>query len=235
MHITKKHWVATAIAIVLAVIVGVGVWHYKESRVASFPISVGDTISDWTFKGAYTGNDTLIAQGNADIVHLKGLLGKGEYDDYDLYIGIANDYNLMGDGKAAYEYYNRAIAVHPDKGLAYVDLAHLMDELKAYNTARDVYAKAIAVEPAQLEYHIEQLDYLTRQFPTDQALILAALTNASNQFGDTAAILQIEAQWLADTGKIADAITAWKTVRMLSPASRQSAIDAEIARLSKKL
>jgi len=196
----------------------------------SFPINVVDTIASWSFKGAYSGNDTLVAQANADIAKLAGMVGGGEYDDYDFYNGIANDYASLGKGALAYQYYNRSIRVHPNKGLAYANLAHLFDELGAYRTAADAYRKAVEAEPGMLEYHLERLTYLTRQFSKDNALILAALTDASKQFGDNASILAIEAEWLESQGRYADAIKAWQTVKMLSPASRASAIDAQIAR-----
>jgi hypothetical protein len=129
-----------------------------------FPINPADTIVAWSFKGAYTGNDTLLAKANADIAHLKSLIGKGQYDDYDLFIGLGNDADLMGDGALAYQNYNRAASIRPDKGLAYANLAHLMDELGAYRTAADAYAKAVAVEPIQ-QYKNAQADYLRWRFP----------------------------------------------------------------------
>ncbi|MFZ2167622.1 MAG: hypothetical protein WAV50_01990 [Minisyncoccia bacterium] len=199
-----------------------------------FPVNSGETISSWTFKGSYADSDILIAQAKKDIAFLTDLLGKGKYDDYDLYNGRANDYTYLGDGTAAYKDYDRAIQIHPEKGIAYVNLANLMVELRAYRTAADAYARAVAVEPGMLQYHVQRLTYLTGQFPTDNARILEALTAVSKQFGDTSDILSIEAQWLAGQKRYADAIKAWQTVKMLSPANRAAAIDAEIARLQAK-
>ncbi|MHB1163313.1 MAG: tetratricopeptide repeat protein [Minisyncoccota bacterium] len=199
-----------------------------------FPINASDASVSWNFKGSYAGNDTLTAQANADISHLTSLVGGGKYDDYDLYNGIANDYTSLGNGTLAYQYYNRSIRIHPGKGLAYVNLAHLMEKLGAYHTAADAYAKAVAVEPGMLQYHLARLTYITNQFPKDNARITAALTDASKQFGDNASILAIEAQWLTGQGRYADAIKAWQTVKMLSPGKDTSAIDAEIARLQAK-
>ena len=219
--------------IAFAVIVGIGAgawWYETKVVVPAFPINASDTIASWNFQGAYTGNSALVDQANADMAHLTSLLGKGQYDDYDLYVGIANDYNLLGNGKAAYDAYDKAVHIHTDKGLAYVDLGHLFDELGAYNTAADAYAKAVHVEPAVLEYHVERLTFLTRAFPNDTAMIQAALKDASDQFGDTAAILAIEAEWLEGQGRYADAVKAWQTVKMLSPASSAAAINAQIAR-----
>ncbi len=172
----------------------------------------------------------LINQANADSGRLTSLLGKGQYDNYDLYIGIGDDANLIGNGKGAYNAYDHSIAIYPDKGLAYVNLAHLMDELGAYHTAIDAYAKAVAVEPTVLEYRLDQLDYLTQQFPKDNVLVLAAFAAANKQFGDSASILAIEAQWLESQGRYADAVKVWQTVEALSPASRAGAISAQIAR-----
>lgn len=206
----------------------------KVAYAGPFPVNAADTIASWSFTGGYSGNEALTNQTVADVAKLAGLLGKGEYDDYDLYNGIGNDYNLLGNGKEAYAYYDRAVQIHPEKGLAYLNIGHLMDELGAYYTAADAYAKAVHVEPGMLTYHTERLIFLTRQFPKDAKLVTAALTDASNRFGDNAQILTIEARWLTDLGRYADAITAWKAVKMLSPGKDTTAIDAEIARLEAK-
>lgn len=232
MTMSQKQWLIVGAVVVIVVAVGIG-W-YAKHRVPTFPISPKDSISSWTFKGAYTGNETLITQANTDLAHLESLLGKGQFDDYDLYIGIGNDENLEGNGKAAYDAYDHAILIHTNKGLAYANIGHLMDELGAYYTAADAYADAVHAEPGQLEYHIERLTYLTRQFPQDQTQILAAFTDASDQFGDTAPVLAIEARWLTGLGRYADAIAAWQRAKLLSPGKDTSAIDTEIARLKAK-
>ena len=142
------------------------------SAISKFPINPADNISSWNFKGVYTGNDILIEKANVDIARLKSLIGKGQYNDYDLYVGIGNAAGLMGDGESAYQNYNRAVSIHPDKGLAYMNLGHLMDLLGAYRTAADAYAKAATVEPIP-QYKNAQLDYLTWRFPEEAARLKA--------------------------------------------------------------
>lgn len=199
-----------------------------------FPVNQADTIPSWAFAGPYSGNETLTSQAHADIEKLSGLLGSGKYDDYDLYDGIANDYTSLGDGQKAYEYYNRAIAIHPKKGLAYANLAYLMSKLRAFETAADAFTKAVSVEPGMLEYQVERVRFLTAHFPKDEARVLAAFADAARQFGDTPAILSVKAQWLAGEKKYAEAISVWQTIRTLSSQASQGAIDAEIARLKAK-
>lgn len=230
----RAQWRLLAGAILLLLLITVGLFYYQRNAVPQFPIAAGDSITSWSFKGAYSGNTSLIASTQADITHLESLLGKGQYTDYDLDVGIALDYEHLGDGASSYKYYNRAIKLAPTTGLAYVDLANLMTELKAYGTARDAYAKAVAVEPGQIEYHIQRLTFLTQHFTQDTALVAAAFSDASKVFGDNADILSVEAAWLTNLGKYADAITAWKAARQLSPPSHWPAIDAAIARLQAK-
>jgi tetratricopeptide (TPR) repeat protein len=263
MTISTRQWVAIVIGVAGVVLIGVALWYppmkaqapssptgsttpevatsTNEAKPqaslpvkARFAVSTLDTISSWNFKGDAVGNETLTKQAQNDITYLKGLLGGGKYDDYDLYNGLANDYASLGDAKTAYDYYNRAIAIHPNKGLAFMNLGHLFDGMRAYHSAIDAYKDAVTVEPAQLQYHIQRLTFLSRQFPSDNALILGAFTDASKQFGDTAPVLTVEAQWLTDVKRYADAITAWEKVKSLMSGSDSAAIDAEIARLRAK-
>lgn len=206
-----------------------------EATVGPFPINAADTNISWNFTGQYAQSAELTQQAKNDIIHLNGLIGKGEYDDYDVFLGLGNDYTSLGEGKTAYNNYNEAIKIHPKKALVYVNLGVLMAQMHAYYTAADAYAKAVAVEPTSLPYHTARLTYLTEQFPKDNPRILAAFTDASNQFGDTPAVLSIEARWLTSIGRYADAIKAWQTVKTLSSPDRQTSIDAEIARLQAKL
>lgn len=235
---TRKQWLIGGV-ILLVLIVAVGAWYVfakpKTPAPTDFPIAQGDTISSWTFKGAYSGNDTLIAQAHTDMTTLKSYMGKGQYDDYDLWNGIGNDDASLGDGKAAYDAYDRAIAIHPERGLAYDNLAHLMTLLGAYNTAKAAYAQAVTAEPSMLEYHLDRLTFLTTDLPKDNTDILAAFTDAAKQFGDSPQTLMIEAQWLASVGRYADAITAWKQVETLTPGADHTAISAEIKRLQAKV
>ena len=232
MQRMKRHLVTVG-CIVLAAIGGV-YYYASRSRIPSFPINSADTIPSWNFKGAYGGNEILVAQANKDIEHLQSLIGKGQYDDYDLYIGQANDYGLLGDGVKAYDYYNRAVAVHKDKGLAYANIGHLFDELGAYHTAADAYAKAASVEAGQIEYHLERLTFLTIRFPKDSAMILSAFDDSKKVFGETAQTLAITADWYTGQGRYADAIAAWEYAMRISPRKDVSAIEEEIARLKAK-
>jgi tetratricopeptide (TPR) repeat protein len=251
----RKKLLLGAAAVAVLIGAGVGAWRYANwSSAPAFPINGSDRISSWTFKGAYADNDVLIAQANADIEKLKTLLAaracaEGEatstmesgstecnaYDPYDLYLGIGNDYNLLGNGRAAYENYAKAAAIHEDKGLAYANFGHLFDELGAYRTAADAYAKATAAEPGQIVFHTERLKFLTLRFPDDTAAINEALEDSEAQFGAIAQVLAIKASWQEAQGKYAEAIATWEEAIRISPGRDTSAMEAQIARDRAKL
>ena len=233
MQLSRNTWAVGGALLAVAIAAGAWMW-YQSAQVPAFPINAKDSLSSWSFQGAYTGNDTLIAKAKADTEKLKGLLGKEGYDDYDLYIGIGNDFALLGDGARAYENYNRAVAVAADRGLAYTNIANLMERMQAFETAADAYAKAVAVEPGQLQYHIVRLNYLVRQFQKDSDRVTAAIADAQVEFGSIPQILSIQAEWLTGLGRYTDAIAVWKQVKAFLRGEDTSSIDAEIARLEAK-
>ncbi|HUY62701.1 MAG TPA: hypothetical protein VMV50_02860 [Candidatus Paceibacterota bacterium] len=230
-----KRWIIAAIALlVILAAIGFLSWHSAAKPAApAFPIDKNDVISSWTFTGVDTATSSA-AKAKADIARLTGLLGKGQYDDYDIYIGIGNDEVLLGDGKAAYDAYDRAIARYPSQGLAYTDMAALMNDLGATHTALTAYETAAAVQPAVFEYAIQWISYLTRTFPNETALVDQAFAFAKAHYGDTPQILTLKAGWQTEEGQYAAAIATWKQVEALAPGGNSAAINAEIARLTAK-
>jgi len=132
-----------------------------------FPINKKDTILSWSFKGSYLGNDVLVAQATKSIADLTPQLQKSGSNTYDVYVGIGNNYTYLGDGAAAYESYNNAIAQNAEHALVYMNLGSLMDKLGAYYTAADAYAKAVELGSSFAQYRNAQMDFLTERFPEE--------------------------------------------------------------------
>ncbi len=234
MTMSSKAGVWAGIA-VLVLALGAGGWLlFRAPRVPAFPINPKDRIASWTFKGTYTGYPSFITKANTDLANLRMDMRQGKYDPYDLYIGMGEDYVLLGNGKAAYNAFNHAIALYPNQGLAYTDLAALMSELGARYTAADAYQRAEVAQPSVLTYHLEQLNFLTNYFATDTPRVAAAFADSSKQFGDIAQVLQIEAQWLAGLGQYAKAIQAYQRAIAISPGRDVSGMERAIAQLKAK-
>lgn len=219
---------------IVLVLLAIGAWWYFASGSSyRYDFAEGETVTSWQFPGAYTGNAELEGKARDEITRLKGLLGVEGDDttDYALYVSIANQYNLLGDGETEYAYLKKALAIDSETtGLAWYNLAVLLDRLNAPKTALDAYARAMRAQSQQLQYQSAYLEFYTEHFPEDREGIEAAFTSAQEISGDNSALLEIKARWLAETGRTDEAIAAWRKVKALSPTSA-TAIDAEIRRL----
>ena len=217
------------------VIIASGLWLlFGRGLTHPLPLAQGETVASWNFIGPYKDGGELEKRATDEIVRLKGLLGSGEFPDYQILVGIAGQYELLGDGKSTYEYLGRAIKANSETGLAWHNLGVLLARLKAPQTARIAYTKAIEAQPLPL-YHTARLDFLIDYFPDDRGGVEAAFTDAVAALGEAPFVLEKKAGWLTDTGRIQEAISLLKTIRTLVPASRFDAIDAEIMRLEKTL
>ncbi|KKU80818.1 MAG: hypothetical protein UY07_C0032G0002 [Parcubacteria group bacterium GW2011_GWA1_47_8] len=171
----KYIWVAGALFLVT-----VGLWFVKDQIVAKnpFPIHSVDVVKAWDFPGIYKDAGEREARAISEISRLKGLLGKGEYTDYTLYVSIAAQYELLGDGKRDYEYLGKALILDSEKtGLAWHNMGKLMEKLGAYESARIAFGRAIKAEAAPV-YYLSQISFLEQYFPTDTATIKEARTAA---------------------------------------------------------
>ena len=147
----KKHLIAALIIM----IAGLAVWQlWPASRVDVPPLHIdmaqGENVLSWDLQGAYTGNAELMAKADAEINRLFTLFGSKEYSDYILYVSIANQYGLKGDGKSELLYLEKALALDSTTtGLAWYNAGQLFARLGAYQTARVALEKAAAAQPVE--------------------------------------------------------------------------------------
>ena len=127
---------------------------------SGYKVAEEDHISSWTWKGVYQDGAQKEADVRDEITKLKALLGKGGVGDYDIYVGIASEYELLGDGKSAYQYLSRAIEKDPKRGLAYMNMGHLMEVMGAFVTAHKAYDAAVAAEPNNPIYQTARQNFL---------------------------------------------------------------------------
>ena len=132
---------------------------------ATLVVNPADRIVSWSFTGAYAGNTELTAKANAEIARFIGLLGTGEYTDYTLYVSIANEYDLLGDGANEFVYLKKALAIDSTKtGLAWYNAGQLFTRLGAFATARTAFERAALVEPVA-HYKRALADFLAAHYP----------------------------------------------------------------------
>jgi len=170
----NKKIIIGVLAALLLIACGVAWW--RATAVPSYPVlmAAGERVSSWDFTGAYTGNAELEAKARSEIERFTQMIGKGEFTDYILYVSIANEYNLLGDGKNELKYLRYALAIDSQStGLAWNNAGALFVRLGALKTARMAYERAVAAQPTA-QYRTALIDFLKEHYPEDLAAIRAA-------------------------------------------------------------
>ncbi|MCR4334091.1 MAG: tetratricopeptide repeat protein [Patescibacteria group bacterium] len=159
-------------------------------------IAKGDTIASWDFKGAYADVPDLTLKAQVEIARLSSFVGEGTYPDVTLYVGIANQYDLLGDGKQEYAYLGRAIeADGAISGLPWHNLGVLMERLGALETARVAYEKATLVQPLK-QWYYAYLEFLTTRMKDDIVDIEKTFATAQKNIGQQDEdLLQLYTEW----------------------------------------
>ncbi len=146
-----------------------------------FSLVPGEVIVSWDFAGTHNDNGQLEARVNSEIARMKNLLNSGASNRYELYVSIANQYELLGDGKQEYTYLNYALAIDSTKtGLAWHNMGKLLERLGAYKSARVAYDRMIQAQVTS-QYIRARLEFLKAHMPEDTDAIAqaeAALANS---------------------------------------------------------
>lgn len=173
---TSSPWRKFALGAAVLIILGFGAWWmWGSSPAHPFPLVSGERIASWELEGSHKDGGELEAGARAEIARLEGMLGKGEEPDYILYVGIANQYHLLGDGKKEYEYLGRALTEDADKtGLAWHNMGQLLARLGALGSAKVAFESAIAAEPHIIQYNRAYIDFLRWYMPEDKEALTAA-------------------------------------------------------------
>lgn len=163
----------------------------------SFAVADGDTIVSWDFKGAYTGNPELVAKAQSEIARLSAILETATSSAMILSVGIANQYELLGDGKKQYEYLERAIKADMNitSGLPWHNLGVLMERLGALETARVAHEKSTVIQPELKQWHYSYIEFLTSRTKDDTAHIEKAFAFAEKNIGKTSYLVELRTVW----------------------------------------
>lgn len=140
----------------------------------TFLLIAGDTVASWNFQGAYTGNAELTQKAQVEIARLSAMLGSGTFTNYELYVSIANQYDLLGDGTQEFVYLKKALTLDSTRtGLAWSNMGNLFTRLGAYRTARVAFENAVIAQPIA-QYIQDLINFLQAHFPQDSAAIQKA-------------------------------------------------------------
>jgi len=174
-----------------------------------------------------TAVNNVIEQYSADI-------GKNKtgYADYYLYVSIAQQYMLLGEGENAMKYFYLAIKDDPERSLPYSKAAGLLARAGLLDLAEQNYEKVVEVEPQSTNNYLELLDFLIKYRSNNTSKIQSYYTKARLETVDDVKILRSYAQWLASEKEYVRAIDILKFVLMQQPEEKEE-ISAEIQKLTK--
>lgn len=222
------------VVVALLALAGLLSWWYAESTF-SVPFQAGERVTEWSFEGALAHDPASEERIREDIKKLEDSFGSAEDGgtDYTRYVGLAQDYEMLGDGKRAYDYLTKALAIDSSgTGLAWHNMGVLLDRLGVPATARYAFSRAVDAQPQIMQYHTAQLEYLTERFPDDTRAIEAAFDEATTVFGEQPSLLELRARWYARVGRKDEAIAEWEKIKLLSPSAAE-AVDMELRDLRK--
>lgn len=164
--------------IIIGIVVALSVGNSAGS--AAFALVEGERAS-WDFEGTHEANEQLTLQVENEIDRLKGLLGSGKFTDYDIYVGIAGQYSLLGEGKKAYEYLLVAIEENEARSLAYSNLGTLLGKVGAPESGKIAYEMALDRDD-NVTNRINYIQHLEQYFADDLDLVESAHTFALEKF-----------------------------------------------------
>lgn len=223
-----------------AVILG-GAWYWYTLQTPTFTLEIDpkDTITTWDFQGSHKDGGEFEARVTKEMEKLQAALEDEatEPTDYNIYVSMAGQYTLLGDGKNTLAMLEKALAIDSvNTGLAWHNVGVLMERLGALNTARIAYARAVEAQSQIDAYHVARFNFLIKHFSEDKEVVDGALNEAAVEFGEDDLFVQnARAEWYEKQEKWADAISVWKKILENAPEELKVGIRAKISELEKKI
>lgn len=225
MNMKKKAIIAAAVVVIVAgAAVAFGVYN-SNNKV----FSLENEEINWNIDPLYKEED----QKAAAKVRIEEFKQDEENEPYSLNVAIAQQYELMGDGKAAYNHLLDAIELEPTKSLAYSNLGNLLDRAGAYMSAKKAFMKAAEVEPQFAQNHISLAKFLTARYADDRQAIEDAFVVGLERTGDTN-LLKEYAAWLEDREDYQAALAVWEQVLTHNPSNKE-VVEDKIVELKAKV
>lgn len=166
------------VAIIIGVFVAFSVGNRDSEEVFSL---VSGERPVWDISGIYEGNKELEARAQNEIEKLNSLRDSAEFSEYDIEIGIAQQYELLGNGERAYQHLLAAIEINPARSLAYSNLGVLLGKAGARESAKVSFEMALDRDD-NVTNRINYIQHLEQYFGNNLSLIESAHVSAIEKF-----------------------------------------------------
>tara|TARA_B100000745_G_scaffold299388_1_gene250115 strand:- start:1997 stop:2584 length:588 start_codon:yes stop_codon:yes gene_type:complete len=188
----KKAGISLGVAVVLAVAIFAAVQVGNKTE-AAFSLVEGER-PVWDFEGSYEASEELTLRAETERERLESLLGSGEFPDYDIYVGVAGQYLLLGEGKKSYEYLLTAIKENEARSLAYMNLGGLLGKVGAPESGKVAYEMGLDRDD-NVQHRIQYIQHLEQYFGDDLDLVESAHTLALEEYPNSDVLNQRYESW----------------------------------------
>ena len=188
----KKFGLSFGVVIVLIIAIVVAVQMGDKTNEA-FALVEGER-PVWDFEGPFEATPELKERAKTERERLEKLLGKGEFSDYDIEIGIAEQYALVGEGEEAYEHLLNAIMLSEVRSLAFVNLGTLLGKVGAPKSAKIAFEMALDRDDT-VQNRIQYIQHLEQYFADDLDLVESSHTLAIKKFPESEVLQQRYNSW----------------------------------------
>ncbi|MBL1434072.1 hypothetical protein COB87_000650 [Candidatus Wolfebacteria bacterium] len=188
----KKLWISVGVLAVLAILIAAAI-QFGNKEEAVFSLVQGER-PVWDFEGSFEASEELMLRANTERERLIGLLGGGEFPDYDIEIGIAGQHSLLGEGKDSYKHLLIAVSINEVRSLAFVNLGTLLGKVKAPESAKVAYERALDIDD-NVQNRIQYIQHLEQYFGDNLDLVESAHTFAIERFPRSSVLEQRYESW----------------------------------------
>lgn len=157
--------------------------------------------------------DSLYDSDGEDLVNEKIDLLKesldGSPDDYNRYIDIALQEDLIGNGNEVLANLNEAIKINPENTLAYNNIGTLFEKVGAYESAKNTFAKALEIDDSVVYTHQLIIDLHKSYLNSSDEVMEDVFDTALGKTNRDLQILRDYASWLTREDKYQEALVIW--------------------------
>jgi len=175
----KKVGISLAVAVVLGIAIFTAVQVGNKTEPV-FTLVEGERPT-WDFEGIFEASEELILRAETEQERLRGLLGSDEISEYDIHVGVAEQYSLLGEGKNAYNELLVAINLDETRYLAFMNLGNLLGKVKAPKSAKIAYEMGLDRNDT-VSNRINYIQHLEQYFGNDLDLVESSHVFALEKF-----------------------------------------------------
>jgi len=188
----KKAGISLGVAVVLIIAIVAAIQVGNKSQ-ATFTLVEGERPA-WDFEGSYETSGELTLRAETERERLETLLGSGEFPDYDIYVGIAQQHLLLGEGKKSYENLIIAVGENKARSLAFMNLGGLLGKVGAPESGKTAYEMGLDRDD-NVQNRIQYIQHLEQYFGDDLDLVESAHTFALEKYPKSDVLNQRYESW----------------------------------------